>query len=130
MISLVNTELGSEVIDWPVYMQRALDLAGRVITASPNPRVGCVIVKDGSIVGEGWHVAPGHAHAEVMALKEAGDNAKAAIVFVSLEPCSHTGRTGPCSDALIQAGVKQVVIAGIDPNPAVSGSGAKLLAGC
>lgn len=127
MISLVNTELGSEVIDWPVYMRRALDLAANVITTSPNPRVGCVVVKDGSIIGEGWHAAPGHAHAEVVALKAAGDNAEAAIVFVSLEPCSHTGRTGPCSEALIQAGVKRVVIAGIDPNPSVSGAGIKRL---
>lgn len=124
-----NDELESAIVDWPVYMRRAIDLAGNAINTSPNPRVGCVLVVAQEIVGEGWHVAAGEAHAEVMALKQAGDRAKSSIAFVSLEPCSHTGRTGPCSDALIKAGVSQVVIASIDPNPEVAGKGvAKLIA--
>jgi len=110
-------------------MRRAIDLAGNAINTSPNPRVGCVLVTNQEIVGEGWHVALGEAHAEVMALRLAGDRAKSSIAFVSLEPCSHTGRTGPCSDALINAGVSQVVIASVDPNPEVAGKGiAKLIA--
>jgi len=127
MKKLRNDELDPTVIDWPVYMRRAIDLAGNVISASPNPRVGCVLVAGEQIVGEGWHVAPGEDHAEVMALKQAGAKARGATAFVSLEPCSHTGRTGPCSDALIDAGVGQVVIASIDPNPDVSGQGAERL---
>ena len=122
-----NDQLEPEVIDWPVYMRRAIDLAGNSINTGPNPRVGCVLVKDQEIVGEGWHVAVGEDHAEVMALKRAGDSAKSSIAFVSLEPCSHTGRTAPCSDALIDAGVSEVVIASIDPNPKVSGNGVKKL---
>lgn len=118
-----NNELDSEIIDWPVYMQKALDLAGNVLSASPNPRVGCVIVKENKIVGEGWHIAAGQAHAEVMALRQAGSQAESGTAFVSLEPCCHTGRTGPCTSALIQAKVAQVVIAGIDPNPSVAGEG-------
>lgn len=120
---LSNSELNSDIIDWPVYMQRALDLACNVMSASPNPRVGCVVVKDKRIVGEGWHIAAGQEHAEVMALQKAGNQAESAIAFVSLEPCCHTGRTGPCTTALIQAKVAQVVIAGIDPNPSVAGEG-------
>ncbi|GJM13732.1 MAG: riboflavin biosynthesis protein RibD [Pseudohongiella sp.] len=124
-----NDELEPEIIDWPVYMRRAIDLAGNAINTAPNPRVGCVLINKQEIVGEGWHVGPGEAHAEVMALKQAGERAKGSTAFVSLEPCSHTGRTGPCSDALIEAGVSQVVIASIDPNPEVAGSGIeKLLA--
>lgn len=129
MEKLRNDELESEIIDWPVYMRRAIDLAGNSINTSPNPKVGCVLVVNQEIVGEGWHVAVGEDHAEVMALKQAGSRAKSATAFVSLEPCSHMGRTGPCSDALIAAGVIQVVIASIDPNPKVAGSGVeKLLA--
>tara|TARA_B110000444_G_scaffold256172_1_gene291984 strand:- start:811 stop:1968 length:1158 start_codon:yes stop_codon:yes gene_type:complete len=129
MKKIRNDQLEPEVIDWPVYMRRAIDLAGNAINTASNPKVGCVLVTDQEIVGEGWHVAVGEDHAEIMALKQAGDRAKSSIAFVSLEPCSHTGRTGPCSDALIKAGVSQVVIASIDPNPEVAGSGvAKLLA--
>ncbi len=127
MKKIRNDELEPEIIDWPVYMRRAIDLAGNAINTSPNPRVGCVLVTNQEIVGEGWHVAVGEAHAEVMALKQAGDRAKSSIAFVSLEPCSHTGLTGPCSDALIKAGVSQVVIASIDPNPEVAGSGVEKL---
>ncbi len=127
MKKLHNDELAPEVVDWPVYMRRAIDIAAYAINTSPNPRVGCVLVVDQEIVGEGWHVAAGEPHAESMALKQAGDRAKSATAFVSLEPCSHIGRTGPCSDALIRAGVAHVVIASIDPNPAVSGNGIRKL---
>ena len=127
MKKIRNDELEPEFIDWLVYMRRAIDLASYAINTSSNPRVGCVLVIGQEVVGEGWHVAVGEDHAEVMALKQAGDRASSSIAFVSLEPCSHTGRTGPCSDALIQAGVSQVVIASIDPNPEVAGSGVEKL---
>ena len=127
MKKISNDKLQPEILDWPVYMRRAIDLAGNAINTSPNPRVGCVLVINQEIVGEGWHVALGEAHAEVMALEQAGDRAKTSIAFVSLEPCSHTGRTGPCSDALIKAGVSQVVIACIDPNVEVAGKGVEKL---
>ena len=110
------------------YMARALQLAerGRYST-QPNPRVGCVIVKQGVIVGEGFHHRAGENHAEMNALEQAGDNAKGADVFVTLEPCSHQGRTAPCADALVRAHVKRVVIAMQDPNPLVSGEGFRIL---
>jgi diaminohydroxyphosphoribosylaminopyrimidine deaminase/5-amino-6-(5-phosphoribosylamino)uracil reductase len=127
MKKISNDKLQPEILDWPIYMRRAIDLAGNAINTSPNPRVGCVLVINQEIVGEGWHVALGEAHAEVMALEQAGDRAKSSIAFVSLEPCSHTGRTGPCSDALIKAGVSQVVIACIDPNVDVAGKGVEKL---
>lgn len=106
-----------------VYMARALYLArkGRY-TTDPNPRVGCVLVKNEVIIGEGWHVKAGFGHAEVEALKNTTD-AKGATAYVTLEPCSHYGRTPPCCDALIKAGVSRVVVAMQDPNPQVSGSG-------
>jgi diaminohydroxyphosphoribosylaminopyrimidine deaminase/5-amino-6-(5-phosphoribosylamino)uracil reductase len=107
-----------------IYMARALQLAARgLYTTSPNPRVGCVIVKDGKIIGEGWHQKAGEPHAEIHALMEAGMAAQGATVYVSLEPCSHHGRTPPCADALIGAGVAKVIAAAQDPNPHVSGNG-------
>ncbi|HET8817371.1 MAG TPA: bifunctional diaminohydroxyphosphoribosylaminopyrimidine deaminase/5-amino-6-(5-phosphoribosylamino)uracil reductase RibD [Pseudidiomarina sp.] len=110
------------------YMQMALELAarGRYSTGS-NPQVGCVIVAANEIVGSGWHERPGEPHAEVYALREAGSLARGATVYVTLEPCSHFGRTPPCADALIDAGVGHVVIAQLDPNPLVAGRGVKKL---
>ncbi|VVN87941.1 bifunctional diaminohydroxyphosphoribosylaminopyrimidine deaminase/5-amino-6-(5-phosphoribosylamino)uracil reductase RibD [Pseudomonas fluorescens] len=111
------------------YMARALKLARKgLYTTHPNPRVGCVIVRDGQIVGEGWHVRTGEPHAEVHALRAAGVNARGATVYVTLEPCSHHGRTPPCSDALVNAGVARVVAAMQDPNPQVAGRGMQRLA--
>jgi len=110
------------------YMQRAIRLAKKgLYSTDPNPNVGCVIVKDGEVIGEGWHQRAGEAHAEINALKQAGEKAKGATVYVTLEPCSHTGKTPPCADALIKAGVKKVVAAMVDPNPQVAGSGLKKL---
>lgn len=109
-------------------MARALQLARRgLFTTTPNPRVGCVVVKDGVFVGEGWHVRAGEAHAEAHALNVAGPQARGATVFVTLEPCSHHGRTPPCADALIGAGVSRVVAAMRDPNPQVGGNGVERL---
>ncbi|MES2354525.1 MAG: bifunctional diaminohydroxyphosphoribosylaminopyrimidine deaminase/5-amino-6-(5-phosphoribosylamino)uracil reductase RibD [Pseudomonadota bacterium] len=106
------------------FMALALRLAEKgLYTTSPNPRVGCVIVKRDQIIGEGWHEKAGQAHAEVIALQMAGEAAKDATAYVTLEPCSHFGKTPPCVDALIAAGVKRVVAAMQDPNPLVSGRG-------
>lgn len=106
------------------HMARALELAGRgLFGTDPNPRVGCVLVRDGLVVGEGWHARAGGAHAERAALAEAGGAARGADCFVTLEPCNHTGRTGPCAEALIDAGVRRVVAATADPNPTVTGGG-------
>lgn len=115
-------------------MAHALRLARLgLYTTTPNPRVGCVIVQpdeagSGSIVGTGWHAKAGEPHAEVHALREAGDKARGATAYVTLEPCNHTGRTGPCSEALVAAGVARVVAAMQDPNPLVAGQGLARLA--
>ncbi len=109
-------------------MQRALTLGARGLeTADPNPRVGCVIAQRGRVIAEGWHERAGEAHAEVAALRAAGEQAAGAAVYVTLEPCSHHGRTPPCVDALREARVARVVYAADDPNPLVNGQGAQAL---
>ncbi len=109
-----------------IFMKRALELAGNGrYTVSPNPMVGCVIVRDGVVIGEGWHHRAGEAHAEVEALR--GVDARGATMYVTLEPCCHQGRTGPCADAVIAAGASRVVIATLDPNERVDGRGAERL---
>lgn len=106
------------------YMAQAVQLARRgLYTADPNPRVGCVIVKQDKVVGQGWHHRAGEAHAEINALHDAGHDAEGADCYVTLEPCSHFGRTPPCADALIRAGIKRLFVAMRDPNPVVSGAG-------
>lgn len=106
------------------YMSRALELAARGrLSTHPNPRVGCVLVREGAVVGEGWHQRAGEAHAEIHALNAAGEKARGAEVFVTLEPCCHQGRTGPCTEALKAAGVRKVWAALQDPNPKVAGQG-------
>jgi diaminohydroxyphosphoribosylaminopyrimidine deaminase/5-amino-6-(5-phosphoribosylamino)uracil reductase len=110
------------------YMAQALRLAENgLYTAMPNPIVGCVIVKDGEVAGEGWHQVTGEDHAEIHALRAAGDKARGATVYVTLEPCAHHGRTPPCAEALVGAGVAEVVIGLGDPNPEVDGRGIGIL---
>ena len=104
------------------YMQRAIDLARRAEgNTSPNPLVGCVLTQGDTIVGEGWHRAAGQAHAEVNAINQAGDKARGATLFVTLEPCNHFGRTPPCTHAILAAGIRTVVFAVDDPNPSATG---------
>jgi diaminohydroxyphosphoribosylaminopyrimidine deaminase/5-amino-6-(5-phosphoribosylamino)uracil reductase len=118
----------SEPIDDVAAMRRALELAARGEGfVEPNPMVGCVVVRDGAIVGEGFHERFGEAHAEVNALKAAGDRAKGATLVVTLEPCCHTGKTPPCVEAVLAVGVKRVVIAMRDPFPKVDGGGIRAL---
>ena len=112
------------------FMAHALRLAEHgLYTTTPNPRVGCVVVRDGRIVGEGWHRQAGQSHAEALALAQAGEAARGATAYVTLEPCAHFGRTPPCALALIRAGISRVVIALGDPNPQVAGRGIELLNG-
>ena len=111
-----------------IAMRRALELAERgLFSTHPNPRVGAVLVRDEEIVGEGWHERAGEPHAEPVAIRNAGERARGATAYVTLEPCCHHGRTPPCVDVLLAAGVRRVVFAIPDPNPRVNGGGAKLL---
>jgi diaminohydroxyphosphoribosylaminopyrimidine deaminase/5-amino-6-(5-phosphoribosylamino)uracil reductase len=129
-LKIPPTSLGGAptVVADVVFMDRVLQLAVRgVAVASPNPLVGAVLVRDGCVVGEGFHTYDGVRHAEVIALEAAGDAARGATLYINLEPCCHTGRTGPCTQALIAAGVARVVAAMADPNPAVAGRGFKQL---
>jgi len=110
------------------FMAEAVQLARRgVYSTHPNPNVGCVIVVDAEVVGRGWHRRAGEPHAEIYALREAGERARGATVYITLEPCSHTGRTPPCAEALVEAGVARVVVAMQDPNPQVAGRGLQRL---
>jgi len=120
-------EIGSDVSD-EAYMERAIELARRGSgLVSPNPMVGAVVVSDGAIVGEGSHEGPGLPHAEVVALDRAGERARGATLFTSLEPCDHYGRTPPCTEAIVRAGIARVVSATRDPNPVVDGQGVRSL---
>jgi len=110
------------------FMKRALEVADRALgRTSPNPAVGAVVVKDGLIVGEGFTQPPGSAHAEIVALRAAGSRADGATLYVTLEPCCHQGRTGPCTEAIIAGGIREVHFAVVDPFPAVNGGGAQML---
>ena len=119
---------GSPTAQDRAHLARALELAARgLYTTDPNPRVGCVIANGERVIGEGWHVRAGEPHAEVLALVAAGPLARGATAYVTLEPCSHTGRTPPCADSLIAAGIARVFCCTIDPNPKVSGRGVERL---
>ena len=112
----------------PSYMQQALNLARQGLgRTSPNPAVGAVLVNDGEVVGTGFHTYAGIQHAETYALEQAGDRARGATVYLTLEPCTHVGRTGPCADKLIEAGIARAVVAMEDPNPLVHGAGVRRL---
>jgi diaminohydroxyphosphoribosylaminopyrimidine deaminase/5-amino-6-(5-phosphoribosylamino)uracil reductase len=122
-VSAANREVEFSAGDY-AHMARALQLGARgMYSTRPNPRVGCIIVNRGEIVGEGWHQRAGEPHAEVHALQQAGNGARDATCYVTLEPCCHHGRTPPCSTALVQSGVSRVVAAMLDPNPKVAGGG-------
>ncbi len=124
-----NDNIGHQASEFDrAMMQKCLELARQALgKTAPNPLVGAVVVKDGQIIGTGFHPGAGQPHAEVFALREAGEQAKGATIYVSLEPCNHYGRTPPCSEALVQAGVAKVVVGMVDPNPLVSGGGLERL---
>src|SRR5580692_6141584 len=124
----MNTSASASTASTPaadeVFMDRVLTLAASgVALASPNPIVGAVLARGGRVIGEGFHTYDGVRHAEVIALEAAGASARGATLYINLEPCCHTGRTGPCTQALIAAGVAHVIAAMADPNPAVAGRG-------
>ncbi|WP_180014995.1 bifunctional diaminohydroxyphosphoribosylaminopyrimidine deaminase/5-amino-6-(5-phosphoribosylamino)uracil reductase RibD [Acinetobacter sp. YH16031] len=118
----------TELTQDQIWMRRAIELARqRQYSTKPNPNVGCVIVKDGVVVGEGFHPKAGQPHAEVFAMRQAGEQARGATAYVTLEPCAHYGRTPPCAKGLVEAGVAKVVVACPDPNPLVAGKGVQIL---
>ncbi|MEO1014947.1 MAG: bifunctional diaminohydroxyphosphoribosylaminopyrimidine deaminase/5-amino-6-(5-phosphoribosylamino)uracil reductase RibD [Pseudomonadota bacterium] len=123
-----NDTLGLGALDADTaFMSEAIALARRAEgLTSPNPLVGCVLVRDGVVVGRGWHEGPGLPHAEVAAISDAGEAARGATAYVTLEPCNHTGRTGPCTEALIAAGVSEIIYAVSDPNPLAAGGATRL----
>jgi len=121
-----STVFSSEDYSWMAHAHKLAELG--LYTTDPNPRVGCVLVRDGVVVGEGFHKHAGGPHAEINALNQAGDSARGATAYVTLEPCSHFGKTPPCSKALIDSGVSRVVVALEDPNPEVSGDGIREMA--
>ncbi len=123
---MTSSESTSPEQDDAVFMKRAID-EGRKGHPSPNPHVGAAVVRDGQVVGIGFHERAGMAHAEVAALEKAGELARGATLYVTLEPCNHTGRTGPCTQAILAAGIKRVVIGCRDPNPHVDGGGIEVL---
>lgn len=124
----VNGSAAAQLAIDTAFMQRAIELAAQgIYSTRPNPAVGCVIVKDGQIIGEGFHPKAGQPHAEVFALRQAGEQAVQATAYVTLEPCAHYGRTPPCAEGLVKAGVSRVVMASLDPNPLVSGKGKAIL---
>ena len=124
MIASASSSTAATLAADAVFMDRALELAARgVALASPNPLVGAILARDGRVVGEAFHTYDGLRHAEIIALEAAGQSARSATLYINLEPCCHTGRTGPCTQALIAAGVARVVAAMADPNPAVAGRG-------
>ena len=128
LITTNAADLDVADIDCELHMRRALSLAENVLTTTPNPRVGCVLVNaENEIIGEGWHQIPGSAHAEINAIANAGEQAKKALAFISLEPCAHQGKTPPCAGALIAAGIGKVFIATLDPNRKVAGKGVEIL---
>lgn len=118
----------SELSQDQIWMQRAIHLAQQgQYSTRPNPNVGCVIVKDGKVVGEGFHPRAGQPHAEVFAIRQAGELTQGATAYVTLEPCAHYGRTPPCAKGLVEAGIAQVIVACSDPNPLVAGKGIQIL---
>ena len=129
MRKISNADCTGIRAQWPQHMSRAFELARSVLACAPNPRVGCVLVRDDTRVAEGFHAGAGLPHAEAAALAADPEGGAGATAFVTLEPCSHQGRTGPCTEALIAAGVRRVVIAGLDPDPRISGVAALEAAG-
>lgn len=118
----------TELTQDQIWMRRAIELARQgQYSTKPNPNVGCVIVKDGIVVGEGFHPKAGQPHAEVFAMRQAGEQARGATAYVTLEPCAHYGRTPPCAKGLVEAGVAKVIVACPDPNPLVAGKGVQIL---
>ncbi|QQN87927.1 MULTISPECIES: bifunctional diaminohydroxyphosphoribosylaminopyrimidine deaminase/5-amino-6-(5-phosphoribosylamino)uracil reductase RibD [Acinetobacter] len=118
----------TELTQDQIWMRRAIELARQgQYSTKPNPNVGCIIVKDGVVVGEGFHPKAGQPHAEVFAMRQAGEQARGATAYVTLEPCAHYGRTPPCAKGLVEAGVAKVIVACPDPNPLVAGKGVQIL---